>query len=292
MSIEIDVVPDSPGRLFKYQAVTEYSLRNLSNSEVYLAPKDKLNDAHELNFRLESYREYAAKERQLAVQRERYFQDSGYVESINSMLSSRREKEKYAEDSAAFLKILSGAGILSTTTERLHRLMWAHYADSNRGFCLEFDSNFLDGKGVALHPADYLDNPPILSIAELRDFQYREIKNANPSFTLVDLHCVYLANAPHFKSDMTQHLILNAMTAKERSWSYEDEWRYVWGKHGAVKYEPSALKSVTFGSAASETTIFDVSRALEGQQLSDEFCLYQVALRTDGFGMDILEVPR
>lgn len=76
-------------------------------------------------------------------------------------------------------------------------MMWSHYADGHRGFCLEFDTAQLPfNKALEVH---YVDTPPQL----------------NPVDVLVE-----------DPSDDKDNALLRAFVfTKARCWSYEQEWR-------------------------------------------------------------------
>jgi hypothetical protein len=290
--IQVEEIPNPPPRLFKYQGVTEYSLKNLENCEVFLAPRNVLNDPHELGFILESYPQYRIKEIELAKQRELFFKDSGYVDSIKEMLDTGREVTKHKEDTVYFSELINNSGVLSTTADPLNRLMWSHYANSHKGFCLEFESDFLNGKNIALYPADYLPDTPILSFSEQRDFQYRQIKQMNPSFSLVGIHKFYLENSKAFKQESTQQLLLAALTAKHEDWKYENEWRYVCGKNGAVNYQPKKLKSIILGMQITDEDKDNILKIVANLPNGNEVVIKQIVKRPNSFEIElkVLEV--
>jgi hypothetical protein len=95
--------------------------------------------------------------------------------------------------------------------------MWSHYADSGRGFCIEFctDTELF----AKANPVRYVDSFPEINLAE------------------------YLAEG---QSDF-----IRFFQTKSSYWAYEKEWR-VLKKDGIahVFYEPDQIKAVYFGSEA------------------------------------------
>lgn len=288
--IKIEEIPYPSTTLFKYQPFNEYSLQNMEKSEVYFAQKSKLNDPHEIGFQLESYDDFKSKEIFLAKRREKYFKDSGYLDSIITMLSSEQEEKKYREDTKYLSELILNAGILSLTTDPKNRLMWSHYANSYQGFCLEFESSFLQKHDIPVYPADYVSEHPILSICELRDWQYQTIKSQFPHFTLVDLHQYYQQNFKSYRSELTQQLLISMLTAKHMDWKYEDEWRYISINHGPIKYNSSNLKSIIFGSKMTEDSKKIITKTLKKQKLHVDFKFKQIVQHEGSFDLKIIDI--
>lgn len=86
---------------------------------------------------------------------------------------------------------------VSSLSERVDSiLMWAHYAESNQGFCVEYDINTLTKYRENLFPVVYTDEPLILT---------------EPGVKSHWKHSPFLATL--------------AATHKAADWSYEREWR-------------------------------------------------------------------
>lgn len=90
-------------------------------------------------------------------------------------------------------------------------LMWSHYADNNKGFCLEFDANKINTR--KLYPIMYEKEPPCLP--DLYDKCQKG---------LVDI--TFLQNI--------------YVTTKYKNWSYEKELRYVDSKE-YIEIVPTAI---------------------------------------------------
>ncbi|EGR3003269.1 DUF2971 domain-containing protein [Vibrio parahaemolyticus] len=283
-------VPEFPETLYKYQSFEGRALENLENMVVFLSPKRLLNDPHELGFQLETYDNFVAKELELAKKREKHFNDRDYVNVIQKVLESEQEKEKYAQDLDYFSNAIDASGILSLTIDPTNHLMWTHYANSHSGFCLEFESDFLSGEGCALYPAEYMSDYPILSIAELRDWQYQKIAQSIPNCTLVSMHMAYKKHFNPLRFELSQLLLTEALLAKHESWKYEEEWRYIKGKSGAIKYDSTKLRSIIFGVASTNENIEKVKSILEAQTLSDKFKLKKVVKNPTNFGYEVVEI--
>lgn len=138
-------------------------------------------------------------------------------------------------------------GILCLTESPTNLLMWAHYADSHKGFTLEFDSEspFFNQR---LGPDDdlryvrkviYQDERPGLFLTEIEDF--------------------------------------SPFLAKGRDWSYEAEWRMMMPLSSATKvigegptavhlfaFPRSVVRSVIFGCRVAESRKEEIRQILQG----------------------------
>jgi len=94
-------------------------------------------------------------------------------------------------------------------------LLWAHYADSFKGYCLEFKTD-------------------IYPFSKLRKVTY---SNCIPSFDLVS-----------FVSDYNEDQFVDSLFLKSQDWHYENEYRLL---HDKVNinyiYPPDSLKAIYFG---------------------------------------------
>lgn len=79
--------------------------------------------------------------------------------------------------------------ICSFSATRKHPLLWAHYADSYQGICIEFDASAVSDFGSAL-PVQYVEEPP-----KRHWFRATGLEN------------------------------ISSMTTKQSAWSYEQEYR-------------------------------------------------------------------
>lgn len=128
-----------------------------------------------------------------------------------------------------FRKSLDEAlGIYCVSEDPRSELMWAHYADSNRGFCVQL--------GVY--------NDPIFFHAQ--KVNYTDERISVPLFT---------------ESRPQGHLY------KKLSWAYEKEWRLSFlDVKGKLRLRNNSVVGVIFGTRASKSTI-DVIRGLNNERV-------------------------
>lgn len=143
------------------------------------------------------------------------------------------EKIKETIFEEAYKKFLSTINISCFTASGWdNALMWAHYANSYEGICIEYDFNKINDFIGFIGAVDYKHPRPILSI---KDFGY--IKDGKFVFSEIT-------------DDATWKLI-NYLLVKDKVWDYEKEWRIIDPQN--TPYTPSLIhlpfiKSITMGT--------------------------------------------
>lgn len=107
-------------------------------------------------------------------------------------------------------------GVISLTPHHSNYLMWSHYSECHRGFCVEFDTRKLV-ESIAGH------------------FQKVEYEKDIPYISITDV----------LEGELLEKLIYT----KSEIWNYEDEFRLsrIYKADFAAKYDPTALEAVYFG---------------------------------------------
>lgn len=148
-------------------------------------------------------------------------------------------------------------GILSLTPHPDNYLMWSHYSNSHKGFCVEFDTRKLI-ESVAGHfqKVSYSDEIPFFSIRE----------------SLVE---DLLAKLIYLKSDI---------------WHYEDEYRIsrIHNSDVAVNFDPEALTGIYFGCKTSMEHIAEIVEIVRHRYPNAKF--FKCELNKEYFRLDIEEM--
>ena len=107
-------------------------------------------------------------------------------------------------------------GVLSLTPHSNNYLMWSHYSDSHKGFCVEFDTRKLV-ESIAGH------------------FQQVRYENEIPFISITDT--------------LENELLAKLIYTKSSIWKYEDEYRLsrIHKSDFAVSFDPESLISIHFG---------------------------------------------
>lgn len=230
----MDLVP----RIYKYEALTAQSLRNIKGQVLYFGSPRSFNDPYDCaltphikvpsDAEVEAIRRhYLSQERLTSSQRHEF--ETTSVESLRAMfLRSAHGVIKDARDN--FLN-LSGVTCFSEVNDDL--LMWSHYGGRYKGICLEFDTRIEPFDRVT--QVRYLNKLPEIDVAHLL-----VTHEFNP---VVELFC-----------------------AKSKSWAYEREWRALHKVAGTgYVYRAEALSGVYFGPDIDDQSLEIVCLVLAGQ---------------------------
>ena len=208
-----------PRKLYKYQPYNVQTLDNLKQRQLWFSNPIRFNDPFDYwisfdksDLNDEEINAIYQKERQRYSNPEAFdklFMENGkpndeYKERIidTAEHNTRMTIKKYRENAVACL-----------SAKRSDILMWGHYADGHKGFCLEFDTNYIP-------------------------FNYAREVIYSPAYPPFNPAQVILNGVP-----------IALVTTKSKHWKYENEWRIlgVHGEQGFV-YEPAALTAVYFGA--------------------------------------------
>lgn len=121
----------------------------------------------------------------------------------------------------------------------VNELLWAHYSDSHKGFCIEYDIDKI-------------------------------ISSYSPFYELNKVKVDYDINCPKVLiEDITQkQVILQKMYGtKSLPWNYESEFRLIFDNAGIKTYHPSALKNIYFGLNMDEKRQEDIINGLLGNDV-------------------------
>jgi hypothetical protein len=146
---------------------------------------------------------------------------------------TKRIKEKYG--------VLSFAGVVD------NMLLWSHYADNHRGFCLEFDR---------------------LLLKEMFD---ELLKSDGHSIRGFPVQCV--DNYPELRPDRDKWH--DRFTHKSTCWSYEREYRFIYidGANSSQCFPQDALTAIYLGCQMEDDAMQEITRI--AQQVYPDAVLYR-----------------
>jgi len=141
--------------------------------------------------------------------------------------------KKYSEG------LISNHGIFSTSRRNNNILMWTHYGNSHKGYCIGFDSykllNFLDSLGykVGLFPVNYDNNYPTI--------------------------------LPKIKKEEIVQNIFTQLTTKAKQWEYEKEYRYIIVENSSfpVVIDREIFKNIIFGCEMNQDTEIELRERIQ-----------------------------
>ncbi len=150
-------------------------------------------------------------------------------------------------------KKLFGLYCLSEISDDL--LMWSHYADAHRGFCLQFKSDNPDTIFGKAYKITYQEEYPVVNLLELDNFK----------------SC------------------FDIFATKSNHWEYEKEWRIIKTPQegGAIwyKFDPELLTGIIFGARMKEIDKNKIKKLSE--KYPSPISFYQSALNQMEYGLDI-----
>lgn len=185
------------------------------------------------------------------------------IEEINKV------RETVFEDT--YKKFLSTINISCFTASGWNNaLMWAHYANSYAGICIEYDFNKLKNFVGFIYPVDYLHPRPVLSIKDLGSIKDGKFK------------------ASEITDEVTWQLI-NYFLVKDKVWSYEKEWRIIDPQDSpdTPSFIPLPyIKSITMGTKIDPLIKNWIINICSDKDID----CYELKLSYDSFGIDRVPV--
>ena len=107
-------------------------------------------------------------------------------------------------------------------------LMWSHYANGFKGFCIEFNFHKLTNSLMELNNSDIATSPVNYAL----DGTLPKIKIKTFMQSTID------------NSDALSFEIFSAFVTKEKSWVYENEIRLISEKGGKLQYDPECINAI------------------------------------------------
>lgn len=241
-------------QMFQYRPPTAWALANLCRGVVYFRSPRDFNDPYDSRtppmLRHLTDKQFAyLRGRSLGALGKPSAEDAatpgGLIRYINGQLKQGHEKR------------MERCGVACFSKRNDNLLLWSHYADSGKGFCLAFDNND-PGLGLSF------------------DVKYRR------KFpTAYD----YVKQGIKGKKSLFPALLL---THKYKEWEYEQEVRMIQFRQiGEKHYPPEILKAVYLGTEAEEGTIELVRTIVEAKYPHAE--LWQGRLTKDECRVEFTE---
>lgn len=161
--------------------------------------------------------------------------------AISFLFSKKKEKEILSVEEAVnnlFHVRKKTLGIYSLSKTYNDELLWAHYANSHRGFCIEYDLDKLldcnQSFGLYSFDVEYSKSPPQYIIADINN-----------------------------KSN--EYIIKKIAGHKSIRWEYEQEYRIITNFFGNHPYNFEAVKGIYFGLNMPEEQKKIVMNTLQGR---------------------------
>jgi hypothetical protein len=205
---------------YKYRSYYKRDIELLSSSRIYVPNKTELNDPYEGIIEPIIFEEFDMLKNVLSA----VFRIKGY----DKIEASVGKLKKGIND---FINHANTMGIYSLSRIYNNELLWAHYSNSHKGFCIEFNSMELMDL--------YYQTSKNINFVNLINIEY---KKATPRLSLNDIT----------KKINDKKIIIKMLGSKSLAWEYEDEIRLIFEGAGEKYINFKAIKSIIFGARASK----------------------------------------
>lgn len=265
----IDVLHDStasvPPKLYKYGHMEDddrihYAKEVFEDNRVFFSSPDCFNDPFDSVIRWVGEGSKTEWKRFFREWSLRYRPDQKRTEHLRyekeffRLSTYRQELVKKLE--AGIMAKRRQFGVFCVTRKKDNILMWAHYADNHRGFCLEFQTgNSFFARAKEVHYGDELPQANVL--------------------------------APW--DNLIEHAA-NALLIKAKDWEYEEEWRIIDLDNGpgVQKYPPESISGVILGSRISARDRQQIKEWCKNRE--PQPTLYEARIKAKEFGLDIVPI--
>ena len=162
--------------------------------------------------------------------------------SLGFFLNQKRKNALAKVEGALMnlLETLKKAGIYSLAGNYFDEILWAHYGNGHKGFCIEYDLNELlsnySGSKFFSFPVRYSKKPPEINFTDI----------------------------PGNKKGLIEKLT----GYKSLRWKYEEEYRIVTNFSGKYYYDYKALKAVYFGLRMEDKFKHSIMKKLKGRGIN------------------------
>lgn len=239
----------NPTHLYKYQRLTAYSLASLLNDTVWLSSPTAFNDPFDCAITLSRDKLKESLDHAITEIARRNGIPKEQIANHDKVINQDEQAYEWLRNSLKNTMQRIGVLCLSATPNEI--LMWSHYADNHKGFCVEYDFSEDSHLRKIAEPVRYSETIPALSLANLP-------KGAEKNF--LDI-CIF---------------------TKAKQWEYEKEWRVIMHEGGRSFQTPSKTTSIIFGARMPLEEKVMLYRALrhkegiefkEAQLLEDRFAI-------------------
>ncbi|MGY6647302.1 DUF2971 domain-containing protein [Wenyingzhuangia sp. IMCC45574] len=151
-------------------------------------------------------------------------------------LYSKENSILFQENIEKELSLRNQIGIFSLSKSLDDELLWAHYSDSHKGFCIEYDFNYLIDNKNSYSNVVYKKYPPKVYF----------------------LHILLGYN----------FIIHKSAFRKSKRWEYEKEFRVISKSTGKIYHPPNAIKAIYFGIRMAKNDKDIIVKRLKNRNIS------------------------
>ncbi len=190
------LIKKAPNNLYKYRSGTLLDIENLKSNQAWFSSPIEFNDPYDSALFIDA-------EELLAIELNGLLKKANIERDINSSniynfykLEGKIQHLKNVEElQLKFDNLINSLRIHSLSEENNNMLMWSHYSNYHKGFCIEYKFNdVLELFGYDFNPVAYIEN---------------------------------LLNASEYIYRMSGTIAIRSALSKSIGWSYEKEWRII-----------------------------------------------------------------
>jgi hypothetical protein len=205
----------NPPHLYRYQWLTAHSLASLLNDTVWLSSPTTFNDPFDCAITLSSGKLKESLDHSIAEIARRNNIPREQIANHNKVFNQDEQAYEWLRNSLK--NTMQSIGVLCFSATPSEILMWSHYANNHKGFCVEYDCSEGSHLRRIARPVSYSETIPSLSLANLPD-------GAESKFLDV---CIF---------------------TKAKQWEYEQEWRVIMHEGERSFQAPARTTSIIFGA--------------------------------------------
>jgi hypothetical protein len=193
-------------KVYKYRSIEEdvfkRDFETIRNNSFYSSNYSMLNDPFDIYFSE---------------------QISPLIKILNKMFPNN-DSSNFEKQLKNVLNSKEKTGIYCLSKDFLNEQLWAYYASSYSGYCIEYDLDKLVNK------------------SQNSDFEYKLEINYQDVIPTIDIGDIKNQDS----------LIRKMYAVKKSNWKHEDELRLIFNDYGLKKFHPSAITGIYFGHKTEE----------------------------------------
>lgn len=215
-----------PKLLYKFRAPTIQDIINLSTGNIWFSAPDRFNDPFDCAY--DVVLNDFTREQCIAILAKYDERNESSVAHLSDAVLKQQIPAGLTTATADALKRVGGVSCFSEVRDNL--LLWGHYADGHKGFCLEFETSKSD------------------LFSKARQVRYQD---ALPRL-----------NAELFLKDSLEP-VMSLLLTKAKCWEYEREWR-IFHQEGQRTYPHgrAGLAGIYFGAKMPDEQIIMIASHL------------------------------
>ena len=251
---------EEPRFLYKYRCASERSLKMIEEGKYYFAPAHSFNDP--LECALEPIYEIPPIDKIIEYQ-VKVLQDNEGIDFQEALQKAQILKRLPQAELVNFLHRIRDTiqymlryeyGVLSLSAKNDNILMWSHYADYHKGFCIEFERS-PDNPLGSTQPVEYLKEYPCF----------------------------------HYFDELPGAIAKRIILTKACDWSYEEEWRGIQKANTQVRYTDDMITGIIFGLRMPNHHKREIHQIFKG---SNHMVFYQAELMPRTFKLAINQINK